>query len=184
MSNVNEPGSFDENGEMTTRAGDGELKFHFDHSFQETPLKGLMLYGIEVPPEGGDTLFADVRSAYHLLPEAVRERLASLTIRHSATVLPGSPTADHPLVWKHPGTGHPIFFFSQYHAVAILELSPEDSDALIKEFPRFIDRPQITYRHRWRRNDLLAWDNLALQHARSDFDPRYRRHLRRIQIGF
>jgi taurine dioxygenase len=185
VSNLLQKGA-NEAGEYSLGNGDGPLKFHFDHCFEEMPLKGIMLYGAEVPPpgSGGDTLFADMRAATQLLPKPLLQRVAKLNIHHRARNRTGDPEHTHPLLWRHPITGAPILFFSRNHAKRIVELSGEESAAMMEEFPAYIERPEVNYRHAWQPKDLVVWDNLALQHARTDFDPSYRRHMLRYQIGF
>ncbi len=175
----------------------GPLGFHFDHSFFPQPLSGLMLYALEAPPAGcgGETLFASAKLAYAAFPDALKARIAHLTIRHGwpdlskHTELPGmdprpeAPRADHPLEFAHPRTGDKLVFCSRRHADRILELAPAESEALIDEITTYVRRPEITYAHAWRPGDIVVWDNLALQHARTDFDPKYKRHIRRVQIA-
>jgi taurine dioxygenase len=175
----------------------GELAFHMDHSWSDHPLRGIMLYAIEVPPQGagGETLFADVKLAYDLLPASLRERIAAMRIVHTypdqskhvpipgPDPRPGMPTATHPLVFPHPVTGEKLLFCSPRHFDRIIGLSAEEGVALARELARYIDRPEVVYKHGWHRGDLVVWDNLRLQHARTNFDRKYRRHLRRTQIG-
>ncbi|MDE2572707.1 MAG: TauD/TfdA family dioxygenase, partial [bacterium] len=171
----------------------GELAFHVDHSWSDNPLRGIMLYAIEVPPEGagGETLFANVKLAYELLPPQVKDRIAALRIVHTypdqskhvpipgPDPRPGMPTATHPLVFPHPVTGERLLFCSPRHFDRIVGLGREESLALAQELARYIDRPEVVYKHVWHPGDLVVWDNLQLQHARTNFDRAYRRHLRR-----
>lgn len=175
----------------------GELAFHVDHSWADDPLRGLMLYAIEVPPEGagGETKYVDVRRAFELLPPALKEKVKDLRIVHTypdqtrhvpipgPDPRPGAPTATHPLAFPHPVTGEKLLFCSPRHFDRIVGWSQEEGLALAQELAKQIDRPEIMYAHSWRPGDLLIADNLRLQHARTDFDPKYRRHLRRTQIG-
>ncbi len=183
VSNVNAPG-INAAGEVTLTTGNGELEFHLDHCFQESPLKAIVLHAIEVPNEGGDTLFTDMRAITRRLPPALVAQLKGRTIRHRSPTRTGNPEATHPVMLEHPVSGVPLLFFSKMHAMEIHGLSKEASDALIKELPTYIGRPETTLRHTWRPNDLVIWDNLVLQHARTNFDPAERRHLQRVQIGF
>lgn len=175
----------------------GELAFHVDHSWADHPLRGLMLYAIEVPPEGagGETRFVDVKRAFELLSPAQQEKVKDLRIVHTypdqtkhvpipgPDPRPGAPTATHPLAFPHPMTGDTLLFCSPRHFDRIVGWTSEASLALAHELARHIDRPEIMYTHVWRPGDLLVADNLRLQHARNNFDPKYRRHLRRTQIG-
>lgn len=179
----------------------GELTFHTDHSFYPSPLRGIMLYAIEVPPAGagGDTLFASAKLAYGLLPERLRTKIAELEALHvydyafgrerygdrirEKDLNPNSPRALHPLAMVHPETGDNLLYVSRRHVDRIEGLPPDESEALIDELLTYIYRPEIVFRHQWSPGDLVIFDNLALQHARNDFDPKYKRHLRRIQIA-
>jgi len=182
VSNVNQPG-LNEAGQHTLRGGDGELKMHFDHCFQEHVLRGIMLYAHEIPPEGGDTLFSDMRLVTRALPAETRDRFEGLSIRHKSYLRTGQPQADHPLMFPHPRTGEKVLFFSKLQAREILGIPKEESDALLEYFPTLIERPEVMFRHRWQPKDVVVWDNLALQHMRETFDPSFKRHLQRVQIG-
>ena len=177
----------------------GELILHMDQSFYPTPLRGLMLYGLEVPPAGagGDTVFADARLAYRNLPESLRERIAGRMALHAydysrpdsttrireADLHPDAPRAIHPVVLQHPATAEPILYVSTWHTIRILDMPLDESDALLAQLAEYVQAPGNTYRHVWRPGDVVVWDNLALQHARTNFDPSHKRHLRRIQIA-
>jgi taurine dioxygenase len=182
VSNVYKPG-MNEKGEHTLRGGDGELHMHFDHCFQEHPLKGILLYSVEVPPEGGDTIFSDVRIATKRLPSDVRARIDDKLIRHKSYLRTGEPEWNHPIMYEHPRTRQRILFFSKLQAREILGLPEGESKALFETFTSIIESDDIIYRHRWKPRDVVVWDNLALQHARETFDSKYRRHLQRVQIG-
>ncbi|HTK00364.1 MAG TPA: TauD/TfdA family dioxygenase [Bordetella sp.] len=183
VSNVTPKGMNAATGEMTLPTGDGELVFHFDHCFQEHPLKGIMLYSVEIPPVGGDTLFSDMRLATRALPDDIRARIDGRTIRHKSEARTGNPEANHPILYTHPRTGERVLFFSKLHAREIEGLSHEESQDLFKKFIGMVENKDIMYRHVWRPKDVVVWDNIALQHAREVFDPKYKRHLQRVQIG-
>ena len=175
----------------------GELAFHCDHSWSDRPLRGLMLYALEAPPHGagGETLFADVKRAWELLPDTVRSRIKDLEIVHTypdqtkhvpipgPDPRPGMPTSTHKLAFTHPVTGETLLFCSPRHFDRIVGWNHADSIALAEELSRYINRPEIIYTHSWNVGDIVLWDNIRLQHARTNFDPKYRRHLRRTQIG-
>lgn len=175
----------------------GELAFHTDNSWSPRLLRGLMLYGIEVPPEGagGETLFADVKRVWELLPPALKERIKDLQVVHTypdqnnhvpipgPDPRPGMPTATHPIALRHPATGETLLFCSARHFDRIVGWSAEESLALASELAEHIKNPEIVHAHQWRRGDVVIFDNLRLQHARTDFNRGHRRHLRRTQIG-
>lgn len=175
----------------------GDLAFHCDHSWSDTPLRGIMLYALEVPPEGagGETMFADVKRTWDRLPAEVRERIKDLKIVHTypdqskhvpipgPDPRPGMPTATHPIAYPHPITGETLLFCSPRHFDRIVGWSHADGIALAEELSRYINQPEVIYKHPWKVGDLVLWDNLRLQHARTNFDRKYRRHMRRTQVG-
>lgn len=185
------------NGRKDGILGDGELFFHSDNTFFRDPLKAIVLYAIEVPPVGGDTLFADCAAAYAGLDDATKARLEGLTtyqlfdygspdysLRSREEGSPeDAPRAVHPVVWRDPDSGTPVLFLSEHTTVRINELPRAEGEALIAELRAAIADPAIGYRHRWRAGDLLVWDNVMLQHAREPFDATQRRTLRRVPIG-
>lgn len=179
----------------------GELTFHVDHSFYDTPLRAIMLYALEAPPAGagGETLFASMKLAYDNLPDALREKIKDMKALHcydfdlsrnkkaadrvrEKDLGPTSTRAVHPVVLTHPGTGEKILFISRRHVDRILDIPEEESEALLAELVSYIEGTDKIYKHTWRPGDLVIWDNLLLQHARTNFDPKHRRHLRRCQL--
>jgi taurine dioxygenase len=118
----------------------GELAFHTDYSFYDPPLRGLLLYGVEVPPEGagGDTMFASVQLAYEHLPSAMRERIRDLQIVHVTNELKvgkaqSSVSATHPMTFPHPLTGEKVVFCDPRHFDHIVGLSPDEGLDLVRE---------------------------------------------------
>ncbi len=186
VSNVRPDGTF----------GVGELNFHADQTYYDYPMKAIMLYGLEVPALGGDTLFASSVRAYERLPDALRQRIAPLRVRHhfdygklqygaekKGQVESLKVSAIHQVVEPHPHTGAPIIVVNAENTDCILDMPRAESEALVLDLTQRITAPDNVYRHRWQPNDLVVWDNLALQHARSDFPNEQRRTLRRIAIA-
>lgn len=176
--------------------GDGELHFHSDNTFFDVPLKAISLYAIEVPDEGGDTLFANCAMVYDALPAELKQRLEGLTSYqlfdyygdYGRRSREEGASADairavHPLVWTDPDTGRKVLFLSEHTTVRINEVDEAEGEALIAELRGWIADPQFGYRHKWRQGDLLLWDNIVLQHAREPFDPAKPRTLRRTPIA-
>ncbi len=175
----------------------GELAFHMDHSWSPHPLRAILLHAIEVPPKGvgGETMFADVGKAYALLPDEVRNRIKDLQIIHTypdqtkfvaipgPDPRPGVPTSKHPMIMKHPVTGEELLFCSPRHFDRIEGWDHQKGIDLAMELATYINQPEIIYTHSWSVGDLVVWDNLQFQHARTNFDRKYRRHLRRTQVG-
>ena len=175
----------------------GELAFHCDHSWSDEPLRGLMLYAIETPPAGagGETRFADMKLVWEKLPPEMQTQFRKLEIVHTypdqtkhvpipgPDPRPGAATSTHDLALTHPATGETILFCSPRHFDRIVGWNGADGIALAEDLARRIDQPDVTYSHGWKPGDLVLWDNIRLQHARTNFDRSYRRHLRRTQIG-
>jgi taurine dioxygenase len=186
VSNVRADGTF----------GEGELPFHSDQTYYDHPMKAIMLYGIDVPEKGGDTLFVNVNRAYRRLPEALKARLATLKVRHHfdyGALQFGSEkkkqveslkvSAIHDVIEPHPATGAPLIMVNEANVDRILDVSAEESAALVRQLTGLIGAPDNMYRHRWQPNDLVVWDNLALQHARANFPNEQPRTLRRVAIA-
>ena len=173
---------------------EGDMEFHADQCYYETPTSGAVLYGMEVPSAGGDTLFADACGAYAALPAAMRRRLDGLEIlfvydyernqyhRPGEAVQDSAPRFVHPAVIAHPLTGRPVLFVNRLMAHSVVGLPPAESEALLQELFAHVEQERFVYRHVWRRFDIVVWDNFATLHARTDFDPAERRVLRRMGI--
>ena len=180
-------------GGLRTVLEDGEMNFHSDQCYYEVPCKATTLFAIEIPPVGGNTLFANCYAAYETLPAAVKARLegrrglnvydygASPTLR-GKTFNPDAPHWSHPVVRTHPETGRKALFVNRLMTHAIEGLEAAESDELLAFLFDHQERPEFVYEHFWRPGDLMMWDNRCTLHARSDFDPGHRRMLRRITI--
>lgn len=177
------------------RAGWG---WHTDGEDKETPNMGSMLYALIVPPEGGDTAFANMYKAYDALPEATRARIEGRRARfsrlemhhinypHSPALTEaekrGRPDVWHPLVRIHPETGRNSLYIGRW-AVEIEGMPLAEGKALIKELCEFAVQPPFVYRHRWRVGDVVLWDNRCGQHCALPFDDdKYDRHMLRTTL--
>src|SRR5262249_46688120 len=158
---------------------------------QPTPAKATMLYAIETPSEGGDTLFANAYTAYETLPEHVKERLAGRrafnaydqdTTLRSANYDNARASAWHPAVRTHPGTGRTPLYVNRLMTREIEGLPREESDALLQLLFDHQEQMRFVYQHVWRVGDILMWDNRCTLHARTDFSAGERRLLRRVTI--
>jgi taurine dioxygenase len=176
--------------------GDGALLLHSDFCFRDHPLRALSLYGVEVPPQGGGTVFANAERAYEKLPESLRLRLHELHALHTfdyrrtggggriteADLQPESPRKVRPAIWIHPDTGHPILYVNELMTTRFVELPDDESSALLDEVAGYFRGDDVVYVHEWQPNDLVVWDNRSLQHGRTDFEPTERRTLRRVPV--
>ena len=172
---------------------DGEMQFHSDQCYYENPAMATMLFGIEVPPSGGDTLFSSATAVYESLPAATKARLEGLqalnvydygngaTIK-SDKIDENAPKFVHPVVRTHPETGRKGLYVNRLMTHHILGLPPAESEALLEDLFVQIEQPQFVYGHKWRVGDLVMWDNRCTLHARTDFDPGTRRMMRRVTV--
>jgi taurine dioxygenase len=171
----------------------GSQSWHSDKSFRPEPSLATILHAVTMPPDGGDTCFADTEAAYAALPEARKVEFAPLRVVHSwelsrqklgLTATPeeiaDAPPMVHPLVRVHPESGRRSLFMGE-HASHIDGWPMADGRALLAELEEFATSERFVYRHRWRAGDLLMWDNRCLLHrADANFDAaRYPRVLHR-----
>lgn len=172
---------------------DGEMYFHSDQCYYAEPVSATILYAMEVPSQGGDTLFANCYRAYDALDVALKEKLDGRLASNAYAYGPGMLTFQgrrpedsirysHPIVRTHPETGRKALYLNRLMTEWIEGLDDAESDALLAELFDHIERPEFVYAHRWRPGDLLMWDNRCTLHARTDFDPAERRMLRRMTL--
>jgi taurine dioxygenase len=155
----------------------GNYFWHTDKSYHAVPSWLTMLHAAELPPEGGDTQFANMTLAYQSLPEAMKQRIAGLRVVHSwelSRLASGSrpaseaeigerPPVDHPLVRTHPDTGEQSLYMGT-HAAYILGWPEAEGRALLAELLAHATQPKFVYTHKWRPGDLVIWDNRCLLH--------------------
>ncbi len=181
-----------ENGQLVGSHPDGEMHFHSDQSHQEQPCAATMLYAMEVPSTGGNTMFANAYYAYETLPRAVREQVDGLKAIHaydyehgetrSGIVRPGVPQASHPIVRTHPETGRKALYVSRLMTAQIEGMNTAESEELLMYLFEHLERKEFVYEHVWQREDLILWDNRCALHARTDFSAAELRHMRRVTI--
>jgi taurine dioxygenase len=180
--------------------------WHSDWSFQARPPAGTCLYGITIPPTGGDTLFANQHAALDAMPTAMREKLEGRMAIHSAKKAyapDGSygekdrakrsmdirPSRDadatqlHPIIRAHPETGRAGLFSAFGYIIGIEGMSEAESTPLLLELYHWQGRPEFQYRHKWRPNMLVMWDNRSLLHAATGGYDGYDRVLHRTTIA-
>ena len=182
-----------ENGQLIGALPDGEMHFHSDQCHQERPAMASMLYALEVPSKGGNTLFANAYKAYETLPESIKTRIEGrkalnaydyqAAATHRGTRLrEGIPSCWHPAVRTQPATGKKALYVNRLMTIAIEGMPEEESDRLLGTLFDHQEQPQFVYEHVWRPHDLLLWDNRCALHARTDFSAAERRLLRRLTI--
>ena len=161
----------------------GAEGFHTDGAYDAVPFKATQLYAIAIPSQGGDTHFASMYAAYQALPQRLRERLEG---RRGAYVYGGRKRKNallneedrheqpvfHTLLGTHPETGRRVLYFDPGKILYIEGLPADESDALIDELAGYMVQPQGHYRHRWRKGDIVIWDNRCSYHkAAGDYPP-------------
>ncbi len=159
----------------------GASCWHSDHINHERPPKCTVLHAVKLPAAGGDTSFANMRAAYRRLSRDLRERVERMRsvngldrdlidVRQADRARHAVP-ASHPLVRTHPVTGEPALYFHPGKLDHFEGMSREDSLAFMDELLAHTIRPEVIYRHRWQRGDLLLCDNRATVHrAHDDYD--------------
>lgn len=186
-----------ENGRPIGNLGAGEAVWHADMTYIERPPKAGILYAIEVPPEGGNTYFADMYAAYEALPEQLKRRIEGKVAIHDAahnsagmlrkgytevTDVRETPGARHPLVRTDSETGRKALFLGRRPHAYIVGMEVAESEALLDELWEHAGSMRFGMCHEWRRGDLLMWNNLAVLHRRDPFDANSRRVMHRTQI--
>jgi taurine dioxygenase len=182
-----------ENGRQIGALPDGEMQFHSDQCYQEKPAMASMLYAIEIPSAGGNTLFANAYRAYETLPQDIKRRLDGRKAMHAydydaaatmrgTRIKDGVPHFAHPVVRTHPATGRKALYVNRLMTVAIEGLPESESNELLNFLFAHQENPAFVYEHVWRLNDLLLWDNRCALHARTDFSAAERRLMRRVTV--
>jgi taurine dioxygenase len=179
--------------------GTGELTAHADHQWTPYPSAGSSLFALEVPPAGGDTSFYNLHLAYETLDTPTKSRIADLELITYNPFLRGeyekrpsyrdpqekliSPVFPHPLVRTHPESGKKILFLGYKTEVEVVGLPAEEGSRLVEELRAHLHQDRFRYEHKWSVGDIVYWDNQAVLHARTAFDPDSRRVMKRISIG-
>lgn len=181
--------------------GDAGHFWHSDLSYKEKPSLGSLLHAIELPAQGGDTLFANMHTAWDTLPPALQRKVEGLRAEHTylaryAELQKRSPWRPnltpeqiaqvkpvvHPVVRTHPETGRKALFVSEHFTTRIIGLPDDESRALLDELFAHSVKPAHVYRHQWREHDLVFWDNRSLLHLAGGTPDDLRRVMYRTTI--
>ena len=175
----------------------GNRLWHSDSSFKRVPAMASLLSGREVPPEGGETEYADLRGAWDALPADRKRGLESLVAEHSFVYSRGLigydqftdaeraavPPVLQAVVRTHPATGRKSLYLGS-HASYIIGRPVEEGRALLRDLLDFATQRQFVYRHAWRRHDLVMWDNRCVLHRGRPWDERrHRRVMHRTTVA-
>ena len=179
--------------------------WHSDWSFLASPPAGTLLYGVDIPPTGGDTLYADQYGAYDSLPDDLKARIGGVMGVHSARrgyskqgqygdrdvgrsmAISSSDdalaTQLHPLARVHPETGRIALYCSLSYTIGIDGMDADEAGALLGELFAHVARPELILRHRWSPGMVVLWDNRCLLHAATGGYEGHRRELHRLTIA-
>ncbi len=165
------------------RSAAANYHWHTDKPYHPAPPLLTMLYAVELPPEGGDTAFANMHQAYEALPEAMQRRIAGLRVAFRPAFDDSRPGADHPLVRTHPDTGRKSLYIGN-HSTHIAGMPEAEGRALLAELLDHATQPRFVYTHRWHLGDLVMWDNRVLLHrAVNNYEiAKYRRVMHRSVV--
>jgi taurine dioxygenase len=165
-----------------------------------------MLYGIECPPEGADTLIADAVAAFEVLPEARQKELEAVQVVHNRAHLmqkygrtgklgytseemEAMKDVIHPVVVKSPIDGRKSFFLTNGSTKSVVGMPHEAGFALIEELINHVTQDKFVYRHKWQAGDVLIWNDMCTMHLATWFDDTkydrvvYRTWMRPVEVG-
>ena len=182
--------------------GSDDLEWHADHMHLQVPARASLLYCLECPPSGGDTLFACMYAAFDALSPAEQAEAEGLTAIHSVAGLQnflrekgeagaaegGYAVAEDqivrwPLVRHHPLTGRQSLYFGSKVTIGIDGWDPARANAYLRDLERRATVPAFQYRHRWQPGDAVLWDNRRTLHAGTPFDvTAHRRQMHRTTL--
>jgi taurine dioxygenase len=183
----------------TKNFGEG---WHSDTTYTEIPPMATVLYSVEVPPCGGDTLFANMHLAYETLSDGMKVLLEGLRAINSAAHRKGGGRAAgnayqsvklvgqdkmnleavHPVVRTHPVTGRKALYVNGLHTVRFDGWTEAESRPLLEFLYRHQERPEFTCRYRWQAGTFAIWDNRAAQHLAVNDYHGFRREMHRLSI--
>ncbi|UFN48945.1 TauD/TfdA family dioxygenase [Roseomonas sp. OT10] len=186
-----------EDGKPIGEHGDGELHWHTDLAFTDTPSALTMLLAREVPPTGGNTSFTNMYAALEAVPQDLRARLTRLRLKHQAShnaqggKRPGyqdietddvreMPGPQHPIIRTHPESGRQALYLGRRFGSYIPGLPLAKSEALVEELWSYAVQPGHTWAQEWRVGDLVIWDNRCTMHRRDAFTGLGRRRMHRL----
>jgi len=186
----------DKDGRNVGGLASGEVDWHADQSYRPKPATGAVLYGVLVPPEAGNTYFANQYLAYENLPQALKDRIegkqAIFSYAHRmAKFYPpemrdntsiSSPDISHPMVLRHPVSGRKALYADPTTLLRIEGMERGESDDLLAEITGYSVDPSVIYTHCWRPGDVVMWDNGCTLHRRDPLDEIDLRLLKRTTM--
>ncbi|MFK8016906.1 MAG: TauD/TfdA dioxygenase family protein [Gammaproteobacteria bacterium] len=174
---------------------DREVGWHFDQIYLERPAVGSLLCAVTLPPDGGNTYFADMAAAYAALPDDIKETLegkkatqsyeafnATYSVPTNKTQKKQSPDVDQPIVRTHPFTGVKALYLCPGMTTRIVGMDEAGSRKMLDFLFDWSVQPQFVYVHQWRDGDCVMWDNACTMHRRDPFDQSHTRLMKRTTI--
>ncbi|MCG8546084.1 MAG: TauD/TfdA family dioxygenase [Alphaproteobacteria bacterium] len=178
--------------------------WHQDLTHLAEPPMGSILYALEVPPVGGDTMFASQYAAYESLSDGMKETLDSLTAVHDNRIQSPKvaatrnaarttklrehedeaeePECEHPVVITHPDTGRKALYVNRVRTHRFAGMTEEESRPLLEFLFEHAHKPEFTCRFRWEKGSVAFWDNRCLMHKALNDYPGYRRYMNRVTV--
>ncbi len=175
--------------------------WHTDHSYDEEPAMGSILVALETPPHGGDTLFANMYSAYDVLSDGLKKTLSGLRAVHGTAHVFGKaaayanterkeftgstdlPESTHPVVIVHPGSGKKALYVNPGFTLRFDGWTAEESAPLLAFLYEHASQPHFIYRFSWKPGSVAIWDNRATWHKAMNDYHGHRRLMHRITIA-
>jgi len=161
----------------------GRLQFHADTMWAEQPCELVSLYAVDVEQPSAPTTFVSTTDAWTRLPDPLRQRVKEARALHTAgevrrgdmegvilTTVVNPPTTVKPFVFRHPRTGEALIYACEQMTKHVIGLEPAESEALLDDVFAVMYDPSVQLHHHWRSGDLVAWDNLAVQHGRPNVE--------------
>ena len=162
--------------------------WHSDVSYNPNPTQAVILKSVEIPPIGGDTMFANMELAWETLDEKLKNQIIDKKALHSSLGMSffvdnyagmeakkvdiDEYSNEHPIVRTHPETGKKILYVNWTYTKKIIGLSKKESDALLMKIFKHQERLELTCRFRWTKNAVAIWDNRSVIHyAIADYFP-------------
>ena len=174
---------------------DTEVGWHYDQIYLPKPAVGSLLMADILPPEGGNTEFADMCAAWDALPHDTQTKLNGCLANQSyeafnrAYSVPTndkqkarSPDIHHPIVRTHPVTGRKALYLCPGMTTEIVGWDPQESAEMLEFLFDWTTRPEFVYSHQWQPGDALMWDNACTMHRRDPFEAQYQRLMKRTTI--
>jgi taurine dioxygenase len=175
------------------------IGWHTDYSYKATPVMATMLYAVQVPPEGSDTLIADCVAAWDALPPERQAELDGKVLHHSYQhfmstreygarelsdeLKAENPDVFHPLIRTHPADARKALWPSTGTVIEVVGMASPEGLLLVEELVAFATQDRFVYRHKWREGDLLMWDNRCTLHTGTLFDDtKYVREMHRLWV--